>query len=275
MFGKIKIHIYFFYLFFVFLGCPGCPPEGAIIPAGEISQQARGTGHIQQWGIGEIIFFEWGCWSVGGLTDIWTKLLRIIEIHLTYLTYLTTELHCDYWESLIQKIPLTSICFCTGCNIWWWYLHASHSQGLGVGWLRPHLAAVCVLQYPPLYRRDIRSPNTKGQYVSEGGEWLCCSVWGWTGRVKCRLHSKIPFLGFIRTFSFILRLREHGATSLGPAALASVAVASRYPGSKVSRSKAAVRFVFGQPFGTRWSKCCWWNVWGLFRQSYIPVVLFC
>lgn len=44
---------------------------------------------------------------------------------------------------------------------------------------------------------------------------------GWLGNVviDVNLHSS---------------LREQGATSLGPAVLASVAVASRYPGSKVS-----------------------------------------
>ncbi len=42
---------------------------------------------------------------------------------------------------------------------------------------------------------------------------------------------------FCKIFVFnmsVFSLREHGATSLGPAALASVAMASRYPGSKVS-----------------------------------------
>lgn len=44
---------------------------------------------------------------------------------------------------------------------------------------------------------------------------------GWLGKavIDLNLHSS---------------LREQGATSLGPAVLASVAVASRYPGSKVS-----------------------------------------
>lgn len=40
------------------------------------------------------------------------------------------------------------------------------------------------------------------------------------------------------SFSPHISLKEHGATGLGPAALASVAVASRYPGSKVSESEA-------------------------------------
>lgn len=53
-------------------------------------------------------------------------------------------------------------------------------------------------------------------------EWASRSATeGWLGKVviDLTLHSS---------------LREQGATSLGPAVLASVAVASRYPGSKVS-----------------------------------------
>lgn len=42
-------------------------------------------------------------------------------------------------------------------------------------------------------------------------------------------------------YTLLFSLSEHGATSLGPAVLASVAVASRYPGSKVSGSNAVVK----------------------------------
>lgn len=52
------------------------------------------------------------------------------------------------------------------------------------------------------------------------------------------VSKQVPIQNECVCWTFTPSLSEHGATSLGPAVLASVAVASRYPGSKVSGSKA-------------------------------------
>lgn len=114
----------------------------------------------------------------------------------------------------------------TGCDIRWWHTGSSHSAGLGIGWLWTYMATWRSLQNPALYCRDISTSYAKDWQVRDF--FCCCILWfdlKLTKSTKCKMD--------VCCFS----LSEHGATSLGPAVLASVAVASRYPGSKVRGSK--------------------------------------
>lgn len=56
-------------------------------------------------------------------------------------------------------------------------------------------------------------------------------------QVRCCVDVGTELLRDCFFYSCASSLRDHGATCLGPAALASVALASRYPGSKVRGCK--------------------------------------
>lgn len=75
---------------------------------------------------------------------------------------------------------------------------------------------------------------------SQRSVFVCCCFFCWfvCFKSKCVIYLYIHQFKIYFCRTFTISLSEHGATSLGPAVLASVAVASRYPGSKVRGSKA-------------------------------------
>lgn len=80
---------------------------------------------------------------------------------------------------------------------------------------------------------------TNSSYIGSKSTWrwrmcVCVCVFHFSFENQCLWYGDVICCFWS---CCMIRLKEHGATSLGPAALASVAMASRYPGSKVRKSK--------------------------------------